>query len=313
MELKYIVYITINLCNGKFYIGVHKTNPEVFDGYIGNAIYKQSDATKDYTLHKAVRKYGYNNFKRTTIQVFPDTEEGKKQAFALEEQLVNSTLLKSKSVYNQALGGQGSCIEDTLKTVYMFDLNGNYLRSFKSSRDAAFYINPDNVEVARQAIKNNCRKATKSSLGYYWSYSKEFLKEDNKKWSKVAQYTLSGKFIRYFDSISEAEELLHLNSIYQAINKNYQCGGYQWKYYEGDCSDISPLISTKSKFDTIAIDLYTKEGEFIKSFKSINECLEEYPQFSKSQIMRVLKKIIKSHKGYSFKLKDEDIVCLNQK
>lgn len=35
MELKYIVYITINLCNGKFYIGVHKTNPEVFDNYIG--------------------------------------------------------------------------------------------------------------------------------------------------------------------------------------------------------------------------------------------------------------------------------------
>ena len=38
--MKYIVYITINLCNGKFYIGVHRTNPEVFDGYIGNGIYR---------------------------------------------------------------------------------------------------------------------------------------------------------------------------------------------------------------------------------------------------------------------------------
>ena len=42
MEIKYIVYITINLCNGKLYIGVHKTNPDVFDGYIGNGIYRQS-------------------------------------------------------------------------------------------------------------------------------------------------------------------------------------------------------------------------------------------------------------------------------
>lgn len=308
MELKYIVYITINLCNGKFYIGVHKTNPETFDGYIGNSIYKQSDATENYTLHKAVRKYGYNNFKRTTIQVFPDTEEGKRQAFALEAELVNSTLLKSKSVYNSALGGQGSCMEETLKKVYMFDLNGNYLRSFKCCRDAALYIDPENVENARQAIKNNCRKTSKSSFGYYWSYSKEFLKEDNNKWSKVAQYTLSGKFIRYFDSIAQAEELLHLNSIQQAVQKSYQCGGYQWKYFNGDCSDISPLMNNKSKFDTIAIILYDKNGNFVKEFSSINECVKEYTQFDKSQIMRVLKKVIKSHKGYSFKLKDEDIV-----
>lgn len=48
MKLKYIVYITINLCNGKFYIGVHKTNPEVFDNYIGLGIYRQSNATGDY-------------------------------------------------------------------------------------------------------------------------------------------------------------------------------------------------------------------------------------------------------------------------
>lgn len=46
MKLKYIVYITINLCNGKFYIGVHKTNPEVFDAYIGG--YRQSNATGNY-------------------------------------------------------------------------------------------------------------------------------------------------------------------------------------------------------------------------------------------------------------------------
>ena len=46
MELYYIVYITINLCNGKFYIGVHRTNPDIFDGYIGNGIYNLSTANK---------------------------------------------------------------------------------------------------------------------------------------------------------------------------------------------------------------------------------------------------------------------------
>ena len=106
--MKYIVYITINLCNGKFYIGVHRTNPNTFDGYIGCGIYRASQATKDYTLHKAVRKYGYENFKRTIIKIFPDNEEGRKQAFELEAILVNETLLKSKSTYNTALGGRES-------------------------------------------------------------------------------------------------------------------------------------------------------------------------------------------------------------
>jgi hypothetical protein len=67
MELKYIVYITINQCNGKFYIGVHKTNPEIFDGYIGGGITSEKTVNKDTAFHNAVKKYGYKNFKRTTI------------------------------------------------------------------------------------------------------------------------------------------------------------------------------------------------------------------------------------------------------
>jgi hypothetical protein len=37
-NFKYIVYQTINLVNNKIYIGVHRTNPDIFDGYIGNGV-----------------------------------------------------------------------------------------------------------------------------------------------------------------------------------------------------------------------------------------------------------------------------------
>jgi hypothetical protein len=59
------------------------------------------------------------------------------------------------------------------------------------------------------------------------NYKKEFglIKTGNKR--KIAQYTLKGKFIRYFDSIMEAEYLLDLNSIHGAIVKEQHCGGYQ--------------------------------------------------------------------------------------
>lgn len=313
MELKYIVYITINLCNGKFYIGVHRTNPETFDGYIGNSIYRQSNATEDYPFHRAVRKYGYENFKRTTIKVFPDTEEGKKAAYDLEATLVNETLLKSKNVYNIALGGYGSIGQEEKKRVYQFDLNGNYLRSFDCVRSAARYLQQDDEYATLKAIRNNCLGTTNSSFGYFWSYTKKFEYKNSKSWHKVAQYTISGKFLRYFDSIAEAERSLQINTIQQAITKKYTSGGYQWRYFDGDTSDIPTLISLKNKNKILPIEMYDKDMNKIKDFDCVNDCIKEYPDLSSSQINRVLNKIIKSHKGYIFKYKDEDIVQFNQK
>ena len=303
--MKYIVYITINLCNGKFYIGVHRTNPNTFDGYIGCGIYRASQATKDYVLHKAVRKYGYENFKRTIIKIFPDNEEGRKQAFELEAILVNETLLKSKSTYNTALGGRET--ENLMKTVYMFDLNGNYLRSFKSAREAAAYIQPDNQDNARAAIKNNCLGTTSSSYGYFWSYTKEFTYK-NECMKEVAQYTINGKFLRTFKSITEAEVALSLNNITQAIYKKGSAGGYQWRYFEGDTSDIPTLVNVKTKNLFLPIIMFDKSGKIIKKFDCVKQCISEYPELSASQINRVLNKTIKSHKGYTFKYQDDDIV-----
>lgn len=309
MELKYIVYITINLCNGKFYIGVHKTNPKVFDGYIGLGVYRQSLAKGDYPFHKAVRKYGYENFKRTTLVTFPDTEEGYDAAYALETVLVNETLLKSKQCYNVALGGKGSPLELDYKTIYMFDLKGNYLRSFKGARQAALYLNTEDTFSTLKAIRNNCLGKTNSSFGYYWSYIKEFNYSKNKVERPVAQYTLSGKFLRTFDSISEAEREMQISTIYQAIVKKFNAAGFQWKYYEGDSSDISPLLNVKNRNKLIPIIMYdSKSMNIVKEFNCVNDCVKEYPELSKSQINRVLNKVIKSHKGYFFKFKDEDIV-----
>ena len=313
MELKYIVYITINLCNGKFYIGVHKTNPEVFDNYIGDGIYRQSQATKDFAFHRAVKKYGYENFKRTTIKIFPGTEEGKKAALALEAELVNSDLLKSKTCYNTALGGGMSTNEDSMKRVYMFDLKGNYLRSFDCVRSAAQFLQYDDEYATLKAIRNNCLNISNSSFGYFWSYTKEFKYNHNNCYSKVSQYTISGKFLRYFDSMAEAERELGISNIYQAIKKNGTSGGYQWRYYDGNTSDISALISVKTKNKILPIKMFDKNMNFIKDYDCVEDCIKENPNLSTSQINRVLTNVIKSHKGYIFKYQDEDIVLTNQK
>lgn len=304
---KYIVYITINLCNGKFYIGVHRTNPKVFDGYIGDGIYRKTQATKNYVFHRAVRKYGYENFKRNTLAIFPDTKQGRKEAFALESILVNENTLKNKNCYNTALGGRESKCEHLMKTIYQFDLNGNFLRSFSCARDAALFISPENQDNIRAAIKNNCLGVTSSSYGYYWSYKKEF-NYNNESLKPIAQYSINGKFLRTFKSITEAEIEMSLNSIAQAIHKKGSAGGYQWRYYEGDNSDIATLINVKTKNEILPIIMYNKQGKLIKEFDSVKQCILEYPELSASQINRVLNHTIKSHKGYIFEYQDKDIV-----
>ena len=50
MNYEWIVYKTTNLINGNIYIGVHKTEIGVYDGYIGNGIYKSGDARKKISI-----------------------------------------------------------------------------------------------------------------------------------------------------------------------------------------------------------------------------------------------------------------------
>ena len=301
---KYIVYITINQCNGKFYIGVHKTNPNVFDGYIGCGIYRQAQACKDYAFHKAVKKYGYENFKRTIIEVF-DTEE---EALELEKRLVNKTLLKSKNCYNTSLGGKNNPNDDQKKRVYQFDLNGEFITSYNSARLAAMKIDSENVEIVRKAIKNNCLGTTNSSYGFFWSYNKKFTYKSPENWKKISQYTLSGKFLRTFDNITQAENELKINTIKQALLKKCTAGGFQWRYFEGDTNPIPSLVTLAYKNKIVPIIMTEIKSGIKKEYKSVQDCVNENSDLKASQINRVLQKIIKSHKGYIFEYQDEDIV-----
>lgn len=168
MELKYIVYITINRCNGKFYIGVHKTNPDVFDGYIGCGIYRQSDAgrrIKGRPFATAVKKYGYQNFKRTTLAIFPNNEYGKEAAYALEAQIVTRELIKSKQCYNAQPGGIIS--RHVGKLIYKYDLNGKYIDVYPSSLEAALSLSDINdIDSVRSSINNCCNGISHTAFNF---------------------------------------------------------------------------------------------------------------------------------------------------
>ena len=54
--------------------------------------------------------------------------------------------------------------------------------------------------------------------------------------------------------------------------------------------------------------MYDTNMNKIKDYNCVLDCKKEHPELVSSQINRVLKGIIKTHHGYIFKYKDEDIV-----
>ena len=236
--MKFIVYKTTNLINNKIYIGVHRTNPDINDGYIGCGVnYKDFKKKRLRGFPAAVRKYGYNNFKRETLFIYPDTEEGMKQAYEKEAEIVNLEFVKSSKTYNLIVGGKFTVYE-TLKKV-------------------------------------------------------------------IAQYTIDGKFLRTWSSITEAEEKLGLSSISQALNNTSKyAGDFQWRYYNGNESDIEAV--TKKEKTVYQFDL---QGNLVKVWKTAVDASKQFQNSNSSRVLinKVCNKQGNSAYGYywSFKCKFE--------
>jgi hypothetical protein len=90
-RMRHTVYRTVNLINGKFYIGVHKTdNPN--DEYLGSGTY----------IQRAVQKYGASSFVKEILFEFTTQEE----AWVKENELVE-LFRKDPLCMNQRKGGSG--------------------------------------------------------------------------------------------------------------------------------------------------------------------------------------------------------------
>ena len=217
--MKYIVYQTVNKVNNKIYIGVHGTYKDDFDGYIGCGVNIFRPATylnPKTPFQCAVKKYGIKNFIRTTLKEFTDM----KDAYKLEEELVNDDFLKRDDVYNLAKGGQfHSENANPKKEVHMYDLDGNYVRSFDSVNEAAMTINPNAVNGS------HISRAINSGYTYQqhqWSYEKlPFMKKRTAKKPKsfntinspkVGRFNKEGNLIETYENLTECRKAGYTNA-----------------------------------------------------------------------------------------------------
>ena len=195
--MKWIVYCTTCTENGKIYIGVHKTeNPDVFDGYIGNGLNMGWNIKNPHTAFQyAVKKYGYNKFKRNILYVF-DSEE---LAYAKEAEIVTKEFVKRRDNYNTALGGiYSGTVYDTL---YQYSLSGEFIKEWDSVGETVRYYGC-NSNRFNMAIKDR-----RSAFNSYWSKT-YFDKLDTtlytkSKHSEIYCYDDLGDLFKVYDSVKE--------------------------------------------------------------------------------------------------------------
>ena len=238
--MKYIVYQTVNKVNNKIYIGVHGTEtPDVFDGYIGNgvSIYRPATYMNPKTpFQYAVKKYGVKSFIRTTLQIF----DNEKEAYKLEEGLVNADLLKREDVYNLALGGRLPDCANPRKKVYMYDLDGNFEREFDSVNSAGRFLNPTAKGAGHlpRAIKEGHQ-----FLGHQFSYEKlPFMKKLKHRdmqgvdkpyvGGKVGRFDDEGNLLETFNTMTDCVKAGYKNAKQVAIGKREHCKGFVFKYLD---------------------------------------------------------------------------------
>jgi hypothetical protein len=262
----YIVYLTVNIKNRKIYIGVHGTNSELFDGYIGNGIniYKPSTNNFPKTIfQKAVKKYGFDSFQRITLFKCSSIEE----AYEIEALIVNEEFLNREDVYNMKLGGFVS--PDCSKEIHCYDLNGFYLQSWKSIDDAAKELGCSAMSISfahiNKAISFNSfwatEKVDKLDLNIYTQKPQD---------KPVYKYDINGKYLTYYKNSSELAKELQCTreNVRDAIYKEFLCKGYYLSYEKLDKFNVKKKVKRGAQDPVYQYDL---KGKFLREFKNCEE------------------------------------------
>jgi hypothetical protein len=288
--MKFIVYCTINLKNGKIYVGVHKTfTPHKFDGYLGNGVYVNGTGFKNKTpFQTAVKKYGADSFKRVTIAVL----ETEYEAYNLESVIVDEEFIKRSDTYNVLRGGHMMSFKEP---VAKYDQGGRLLRVYDTKDEAA-----KEHGVTPSSINKSCETHKYSCMGYFWRNVKGGLPQakiavptnvtELKRYSvPVVQYSRAGYKVKLWNSAKEAAHALHIDraTITAACRgRKKTLNGYQWRY-ASDEVDLLPPIEVQGGAPVAVLQL-DAEGRLIASFKSIKEASDTVG-LSQASIHKALK------------------------
>lgn len=264
-----IVYLTVNLINWKIYVGVHDVDPNnEWDGYLGDGINMYHPSSIKHPKQPfgfAVKKYGFNAFRRITLARF----NTRKEALDLEALIVDEKFIAREDTYNIALGG-GDPPKNS-KRAYQYDLNGNFIQEFESI-DSASKMNNVSPMGITHAIEYKIISAESFWTNYFIDKLDVSTFNNTLQRKDVYLYSSTGEFKKEYKSVNDCSKHLGVNLavIQRAIKTQTKVKNYYISFEKLD--SFTKQISKKHYNDTVY--QYSLNGSYIRAFNNVKEVVE---------------------------------------
>ena len=273
--------------SGKSYIGQTINSLKIRAGHNG----KNYKGCEDF--YKAIQKYGFSNFEVEILAEVPENQLDKAEIKYI--QLFNTL---SPSGYNISAGGQFIGRARGRRKVYQYSMGtGEFLKEWESAKEAERYH-----QVNSPVLQSCLEGKTYTQWGYCWSYLKmdKFPVNErmvNPKEKKIEMYSLDGKLLQTFPSITEAARQTgcERSAIKRCCRGElHSHGGYIWK-----CTEII----LEKKYNNTAkriLQICPDTNKIIHVFNSISQAAKSLEKGT-SLIRRVLDDEKKTAYGYRWK------------
>ena len=126
-----------------------------------------------------------------------------------------------------------SNLEKKNKKILQYDLNGVFIKEWKSLQEAEIFLNVNN----NTNISACCLNKQKTAWGYIWRFKvgDEIINkiEGNKSGFKILQYDLKDNFLKEWNTVREIKDntKYSFTTIYECLRGKYkQANGFKWKY-----------------------------------------------------------------------------------
>lgn len=233
------IYKVTNTINKKIYIGQTMISIRVRWNRHKNHAIKPNRNDYNVKFHRAIRKYGAENFLVEQLETFE--AETKEELLILLNESEIKYIKQYNSFYNgynSTLGGskggglRGKLNSQSIK-IKQYTEDGEFLKEWDSIADAARYYNTFDTCII------DCLKGhNKSSAGYVWRYSNDpnnlpIGQIETRKRKIILQYDLNGNFIKEWPSMAEIKRTLgfhpgHIPDVCKG--RRNQAFGFIWKY-----------------------------------------------------------------------------------